>query len=151
MASFNGSNYALIAANPSAKIPAGELSGKKRILYDSYTGAQAVYAISDKINMGALLPKGARVLDAKIACASLGTTGKMQLGIAAGTLEAADPNAFIEESDAGGQGVLTSMPLGSYGLAYKFPEAAQVQINFTEATDVATGVVIHMWIEYILD
>jgi hypothetical protein len=151
MAIFNGSNFEKVNSVPSQKIPKGEFSGKVRCLYDSFSCAQNVFAISDKINIGALLPKGARVLEAVLASPSLGTTGIMQLGIAAGASEAADPNAFINAADAGGQAVKAEMPLGSYGLGKQFSEDLQVQINFTEASDAADGLVIQAWIYYVLD
>jgi hypothetical protein len=151
MAIFNGSNFAKINSVPSQKIPKGELSGKVRCLYDSFACPQNIIAIGDKINMSALLPKGARVLEAVLASPSLGTTGIMQLGFAAGAIEAADPDAFIAVADAGGQAVKAEMPLGSYGLGKQFSEDLQVQINFTEASDAANGLVIQAWIYYVLD
>jgi len=151
MAIFNGSNFAKVNSVPSQKIPKGEFSGKVRCLYDSFACPQNIIAIGDKINMSALLPKGARVLEAVIASPSLGTTGIMQLGFAAGAIEAADPDAFIVSADAGGQAVKAEMPLNAYALGKQFSEDLQVQINFTEASDAANGLVIQAWIYYVLD
>jgi hypothetical protein len=152
MAEFNGSNYKKIFVDvPSKQIEVGELSGKVRVLQDSFICEQNIYAIGDLINMGAKLPKGAKVIEACLACPSLGTTGIMKLGILANGVDSADDDAFIATADAGGQAVKALMPAGAAALGKKFEADTSLQIKFTEASDSASGKEIDIWIQYILE
>lgn len=153
MAASKAVNAALIAANKKANI--GEINGHVKVMYDRIVGERAVYAISDTIDIGGKLPKGARILDAKVKSASLGTTGIMDFGYAASEeptpLEVADPNAFVVGADAGGQAVLQGPLSTNTSVGKKLLSAVQPQIVFTEATTAATDVVIEAWIAYIVD
>lgn len=152
MAEFNGSNYSKIFINvPSNQISEGELSGKVRVLQDSFICGQNVYAIGDLINMGAKLPKGAKVIEAALVCPSLGTTGIMKLGFIANGVDSADDDAFIASADAGGQAVKALMPAGAAALGKKFDADTGIQIKFSEASDAALGLEIKTWIQYILE
>jgi len=152
MAEFNGSNYSKIFIDvPSKQISEGELSGKVRVLQDSFTCGQNVYAIGDLINMGAKLPKGAKVIEACLVSPSLGTTGIMKLGFIANGVDAADDDAFIASADAGGQAVKALMPAGAAALGKKFDADTSIQIKFSEASDAALGLEIKIWIQYILE
>jgi hypothetical protein len=152
MAEFNGSNYSKIFIDvPSKQISEGELSGKVRVLQDSFICGQNVYAIGDLINMGAKLPKGAKVIEACLISPSLGTTGIMKLGFLANGIDSADDDAFIASSDAGGQAVKSLMPAGSAALGKKFEADTSIQIKFTEASDAALGLEIKVFIQYILE
>lgn len=152
MATYYGDNYnSLYVEVPSQMADVGEVAGKVRVLYDEHACEANVIATSDTILMGSKLPKGARVLNAKLAAPSLGTTGIMKLGFLANGVDAADDDAFIASADAGGQAVLASMPAGSAGLGKKFEAETELSIAFSEATDSALGDVIKIWIEYVLD
>lgn len=152
MAEFNGNNYGKIYSNvPSEAIGIGEFSGKVKMLFDSFTCEQNVYAINDIVKMGAKLPKGARVLEAVLVSPSLGTTGIMQLGFANNGVDVADPDAFIASADAGGADVKALMPAGAAGLGKKFEAETEIQIKFTEASDAANGLEIKAWLLYVLD
>lgn len=152
MAEFNGSNYKKIFVDlPSSQLNAGEFSGKIRVLQDSYVCTQDVYAIGDLINMGAKLPKGAKVIEACLISPSLGTTGIMKLGFTANGIDAADDDAFIASADAGGQAVKGLMPAGAAALGKKFEAETKIQIKFSEASDAANEKEIKIWIQYILE
>jgi hypothetical protein len=151
MADFDAKNYSLINSVPAKQAEIGEVCGKMKILFDEFDCAQNVYAISDKILIGAKLPKGARVLEAQLVSPSLGTTGIMQLGFLANGVDAQDLDAFIVSADAGGQAVKALIPAGAAGLHKKFEAETQLVINFTEASDAATGDKISVAIHYVMD
>ncbi len=151
MADFNAKNYDLINSVPSKQADVGEVVGKMKVLFDEFTCGQNVYAISDKILVGAKLPKGARVLEAQLVSPSLGTTGIMQLGFLANGVDAEDLDAFIVSADAGGQAVKALIPAGAAGLHKKFEAETQLVINFTEASDAANGDKISVAIHYVMD
>lgn len=152
MAEFSGSNHKKIFVDvPSKQIEAGELSGKMRVLQDSFLCEQNVYAIGDLINMGAKLPKGAKIVEACLISPSLGTTGIMKLGHLANGVDAADDDAFIASADAGGQAVKALMPAGSAALGKQLESDTAIQIKFSEASDAALGKEIKVWIQYILE
>lgn len=151
MADFNAKNYALINSVPAKQAEIGEVVGKMKILFDEFDCAQNVYAIADKILIGAKLPKGARVIEAQICSPSLGTTGIMQLGFLANGIDSEDLDAFIVSADAGGQAVKGQIPAGAAGLHKKFSADTQAVINFTEASDAANGLKISVSIHYVMD
>lgn len=152
MAEFNGSNYKKIFVDvPSSQLNVGEFSGKVRCLSESFICEQNVYAIGDLINVGAKLPKGAKVIEAMLISPSLGTTGIMKLGFLANGIDAADDDAFIASADAGGQAVKALMPAGAAALGKKFEADTQAQIKFSEASDAALGLEIKVLIQYILE
>jgi len=144
MASFNGDNYGSYVAVPQEQLPVGEVSGKVRVAIDSYTCTQNVYAIADVILMGAPLPKGARIIDAKVISPSLGTTGIVDFGYPT------DVDYFVTQADAGGQAVKKHMA-SEAGLLVKLSAALQPQIRFSEASDAANGLVIQTMIQYVLE
>lgn len=153
MADLSGVNYAKENASPKAKIENGEVFGSVHYLREEYALAGAVLAISDTIS-GPMLPKGARVIDAAVKVSgSLGTGGILDLGHLASDdgLEAADPNAFVLQADAGGAAVLAKATIGSLGLDKKFTAAVRTQAIVTEASSVTTGVTVSFWIAYVIN
>lgn len=144
MAEVNGVNYASSIAIPQEQLPVGEVSGKVRVAYDSYTFAANVLAIGDIVNVCAPLPKGARIIDALVLCPSLGTTGIMDLGYAD------DPNYLVSGADAGGALAAKHMS-NEAGLLAKLDAAIQPQLIFTEASDAASGVEVKVAIKYVLE
>jgi hypothetical protein len=155
MATLEGINYAKVSAEPSQKVLKGEVSGRVKVLYDEHTFAGNVNAIADIVKIGSLLPKGARVLGAKVKCPSLGTTGILSFGyaVSADAVEAADADGFIvvAQIDAGGQAVLGVDTAASAAVGKQFAADVQPQLVFTEASDAAAGKKIQCWIEYVLD
>src|SRR5688572_33106783 len=122
MANFKTDMYKRQNAELTTKSPMGEFNGKSRILYFDFTAAQDVYAVNDTISL-CKLPKGAKVVDWKLLCPSLGTTGIFSLGNAASVetsggsaVEAADVDAFGAAYDAGGAAVLAQPDASNDGL-----------------------------------
>jgi len=154
MANFNGSNYAKTIAVPSQKVSPGEVNGRIKWLYESYTCTQDVYAIGDKI-LGPKLPEGAKVVDALVHSDSLGTVGILDLGWEAsvdldGNTLAADPNGLISGADAGGAAVHKAMSTEA-GFMQSFGQATQVEAIFTEASDGADTDTIQFAVAYVID
>lgn len=154
MANFNGSNYAKTIAVPSQKANPGELNGRVKWLYETYTCVADVYAIGDQI-LGPKLPAGAKVVDALIHSDSLGTTGILDLGWVAsedidGNTVAADPNGLISGADAGGQAVHKKMSTEA-GFMQDFGIETQIVAIFTEASDGADTDTIQFAVAYVID
>lgn len=80
MAAFNGVNYARTIAVPVVKIPPGEIKGEVLYAYDEYTSLANLGA-ADIINLGIVIPAGARVISVTVKSPTNG--GTMSLGTAA--------------------------------------------------------------------
>lgn len=80
MAAFNGVNYARTIAVPVVKIPPGEIKGEVLYAYDEYTSLANLGA-ADTINLGIVIPAGARVISVTVKSPTNG--GTMSLGTAA--------------------------------------------------------------------
>ena len=153
MATFEGKNYTKINGEPSVKVPEGQVTGQVKIIYDEIDFGANVYAIADVIKLGALLPEGARVIDATVKCPSLGTTGIFNVGweASANGVEALDTDGLIVGADAGGQAVLAKCTASSAGVGKQFAAPVQLVAVFTEATDAASGLKLQLWVEYVMD
>lgn len=147
-----GSNYTkAFVANPVQVVAQGESGAKVKCLMDSYTLPGAVIDVGDVVKLGALkLPKGAKVVDATIACASLGTTGILKLGYAANGVDAADDDAFIASADAGGQAVFSKPAAGAAGIFKALGAETQVVLGCSEIST-NTNVKIDVAVFYVLD
>lgn len=80
MAAFNGVNYARTISNPTVKIPPGEVKGSVLYAYEEYTSLANLGA-ADTINLGIVIPAGARLISATVKSPTNG--GTMSLGTAA--------------------------------------------------------------------
>ena len=151
MAALKGLNYTKSTSVGADKVGAGELGGKIKHVYEQYTLPGAILAAADTIDI-CELPAGAMVIEAVISCASLGTTGIMDLGYTANGADIADPNAFISGSDAGGQAVTTKMTATPNMVGYlkKFTKPTLVQLVATEAST-ETASVIKVCVQYVVD
>lgn len=143
----------LLSNVPSEKANVGEQGGVKKVIYDSFTSTGAI-TISSVLNMGGLIPAGARILDVKIVSTDLGTAGDLDVGWAAGANgdEAASADGFFADIDVNAAAASYSMfedNSSATGMGKKFTEAVQPVISFPEATTAAGT--IQMWIEYVLD
>lgn len=147
-----GANYTkAFVSNPVQVVEQGLSGGKVKCLFDSYTLPAAVIDVGDVVKLGALkLPKGARVVDATIACASLGTTGILKLGYAANGVDSADDDAFIASADAGGQAVFSKPAAGAAGIFKKLGAETQVVLGCSEIST-NTDVEIQVAVYFIVD
>lgn len=155
MATFKGVNRTKYdTAN--AIIGMGENGGKVKFAYDEFTLDGTVLEVNETIQ-GPIIPKGARVIDAGVACASLGTTGIIDFGWETtkdedGATLSADQNGFVDGADAGGQAVVALMSgeLNFSGFMRKFGQDTQTVVTCTEIST-NTDVKIKMWVKYVLD
>lgn len=139
MATVNSINYALTVAVPATKINQGELNGRVKVLKDKYTLSAAVTAAD--IIACTKLPAGALVLDAFIRSGDMGGTGQWSVGYAANGVDAADPDAFINNSDAGDAASYTRATgdAAETGILKRFSVETQVTITCEETTTATTG------------
>lgn len=159
-----GANYTkAFNSNPPVMVAQGESGAKVKCLQDSYTLPSAVIDVGDVVKLGALkLPKGAKVVDAIIACASLGDTGILKLGIidngidfrnASGTLlkTASELQAiFISSADAGGQAVMQHPNAGCDGIFKALGAETQVVLGCSKIST-NNNVKIDVAVFYVLD
>jgi hypothetical protein len=148
-ATLYSSNYqaAFVDANPS-KFGKGEYNGTVECQYAEHTFAASVNGIGDIIKMGKL-PAGARVLGTVVKCPSTGTTGKFEFGYAANGVDVIDEDAFDADADSGGAAIQSEGD--GVGIGKKFTVATDTQLQLTEATDTAIGVVIQTWVFFVVD
>lgn len=147
-----GVNYTkAFVSNPVQVVDQGLSGGKVKCLIDSYTLPSDVIDVGDVVKLGGLkLPKGARVVDAIIACASLGTKGILKLGYEANGVDDADDAAFIAAADAGGQAVMAHPAAGAAGIFKKLGAETQVVLGCSEIST-NTDVEIQVAVFYVLD
>jgi len=141
-----GANYDR-AYNDNGKYDIGDNGGRVRVLHDTYT-LPADLADDDTIVIGKL-PKGARVISAMMKSADLGGSGTLNLGYQANEDDAADEDGFIVAGDHSGQASQTS---GSgAGILKKFESETIVQVQADGVTSGATGVVLKVLIQYVVE
>lgn len=147
MAALYGKNATLIRANK--KVAPGEVNGHSKHMYEEYT-FPAEAANADTLDLGAPLPKGARVLSCVLKAPDLGGTGTVDVGhVTNAAGEAGVAAGFISAADTSGQASQTSGSGASIGK--KFSAETQVRLTFTGVTASATGKVIQVWLSYIVD
>jgi hypothetical protein len=155
MATVKGVNRTLLTNVPQEFAGVGEAGGRVRLLYDKYTWL-ADPGDGDIIEMGAPIPKGARVIDAMVKFADMGSSGSgtFEFGwaVSADGTEVADANGFIDafDADAAADVVKASDQQASPpGVGKKF--VAEVQpIITTTGVNVTSGDV-ESFILYVLD
>lgn len=148
MADLYGANYTKVYVNkPSEKAGKGEFNGHVKTLYDEYTFL-AEAGTSDVVYLGKL-PAGARVVGGKVKCPSTGATGIFDLGYLANGVDAADADGFAAAVDPGAAAVLAD--LNGAAIGKKFTVETTIVADFSEVTASATGDVLQVWVEYIID
>lgn len=153
MAEFKASNYTnAYDSSPVVKIGASELYGKVRRSYDSYTlGAEL--SINDTIRLFKL-PKGARLVDARLVAPSDGTTGQLDVGWEANGVDAADQDGIFagaSEGDTGGGAVDSKLAGTAAGWNKKFGAETEILITAAEATTASNGDTIEVEVFYIVE
>lgn len=154
MSTLYGVNNTLITqTNPPAKAGKGEDGGRVRVLYDKYVAAGAI-AINSTIDMGDLIPKGARVVDTIVKFSDLGSVGSYKFGYKASTdgVEIADDDAFSGQQNVNSAADIvygSQQAAAPAGIFKKFDAAVQPQLLFDAATDAAGQ--IETIILYVLD
>jgi len=140
MAEVNGVNYQLSQNVPVDQVASKENFGRVRILHDTYEAA--ALPSGDKINIGKI-PKGAKILDAKIVADALGAGVTLELG------DAGDPNRLVAAT------VFTSAAVGQMAASeidsgWGFIYTAETLLQLTVGVGAATGT-IKTWVAYTLD
>lgn len=163
MAILFGDNATLAESNvPSEKINVNAAKGRLRVIYDEITLAAELTA-ADTIEMGAKLPKGAKIYNAFVISPQLGSgggNGELDLGwkASADGNEAADADGIFDgievgsavaRVDAFSDTAAGDAITGIIGKEF----AGEVQLQFTanETTDAGIGDTIKMWVYYALD
>lgn len=148
MAIKNGTNAAkLVTAIPSL-VEQGEYSGKLKVHYDEYVFAGDL-AVNDIINMGGLLPAGARIIDVILDSPDLdsASAGALTSGwaVSADGVEVANASGFLTTVDVHTAGKAQSMSgllqSNVAGKFKKFAAAVQPQITISGETDATTGTI----------
>ena len=150
----SGYNSAYVAV-PSAKIAKGDFNGEVQSAFASYT--LLADATSGDVLKLFKLPKGARVLDWKVNCPDLGSTGVMDFGWAAAaeldsagvTLEAADDDGFNVDQDVSGQASIVGPLAGVPGLHKQFAGEVDAQLKLP-TTSGATGLIIKVAVQFVV-
>jgi hypothetical protein len=145
MAALFGKNATLI--NAAKKAGVGEVNGHSKTMYDEYT-LLADAANLDTIDLGAKLPKGARVTSCVLKAPDLGGTGTMDVGYLANGVDAAALTGFIAAGDTSGQASQISGSGASIGK--KLGAETTVRATFNGVTASATGKTVQVWVHYIV-
>lgn len=157
MATKQGTN----AAKPIATIPQlmeqGTVNGRLHCIYDEYVFAGDL-AVGDIIQMGALIPSGARVLECIVDSPDLdsASAGALTAGwqVSADAVEAANASGFQTTMDVHTAGKTQSLSTllcsAAAGKFKKFAAAVQPSITISGETDATTGT-IRMAIYFIFD
>jgi hypothetical protein len=150
MATVKSDNFTLIDSVPSSPAGIGEINGRVRSVFASYTFVGE--ATSGDILKMFKLPKGARVVDWNFQVTDLGGTGTMNIGWAASAdaVEAADADGFHAALDVSGQASQSVPAAGIAGLFKKFAAEVDVQIVLP-TTASATGDVLSGCVQYVID
>jgi len=143
MATVNSINYEKTVAVPATKVSQGETNGRVKVLKDKYTLSAALTAAD--IIACTKLPAGALVLDAYIRSADMGGTGQFSVGYLANGTDDADPDAFVNNVDAGDanafarNGADAAAAAAETGILKRFSVETQVSITVEETTTATSG------------
>ena len=159
MPTVNGLNATKFQATPKQKVRANAQHGKLRIMYDEHT-LLAELTANDIIRMGAPLPPGARIIEAKLMSPQLGSgggNGELDMGwVAVGSGDLTDdPNGLIDGLEVGsalGNAQMSdTQSLAGNGKVISDTEEAQVIVTGIETTDAGIADKIQCWVQYVVD
>ena len=150
MATVKSDNFTLIDSVPSAPAGIGEINGRVRSVFASYTLLADVTS-GDILKMFKL-PKGARVVGWNFQFADMGGTGTANIGWAASSdaVESASASGFHSALDVSGQASQSVPAAGIAGMFKKFAAEVDVQIALPTSSG-ATGRVISGAVQYVID
>ena len=152
MTVFNSVNYTSSRVDePASKINVKEQHGKLRRLYDSYLLAAEI-TTADTIVAG-VLPKGAKIVNARFVAPTDGTTGQYELGWQANGVDAADADGLFAaaEIDTGG-GAIDSKMLGTAnGWNKEMGAETTLEISVAENTTASDGDLLEWEVIYVIE
>lgn len=151
MASIYGVNATKAFVNvPSDKVDVTDWGAKVRHVYDTYVVTAAPSA-GDKLYMGKL-PKGAKVIGARLVTPDLGTVGVLNVGYE--YINSADgsavTNAFFASVDVHTSALNSTMAGTEAGYMYELAGEAYLVVNITTAWDATSGT-IKLSVSYVLE
>ena len=152
MATVYASNYeSSRVTEPASKLDVTMQHGRVRRLYDSYT-LTGELSLNDIIKAG-VLPKGARVINARFVAPSDGTSGQYNFGWASNGSDAADDDGFFAGAtlDSGAGAVDAKIAATAAGWNMKFAAETDIEIEVAEATTASTGDTLEWEVLYIVD
>jgi hypothetical protein len=133
---------------PAQKIDAMDVQGRVRVAYDEITLAGAI-TTSDVIKM-MKLPAGARILDAHLVSADLGTTGTLNVGWEDNGVDGAAASGIFSAADVNSAALSAKMAATySTNLLKKF--SAETQISIVPAANTTAGGKVALAVYYVLD
>ena len=149
-----------IATQPASLTEQGEYQSQVRVLYDTYELVADTTGGTDTINMGGLLPKGARVINVTVVFDVLDTSGgtldigwRVSAELSAGSaIEALDADGFMANvgvTSAGSQSMQGDQATRPGNLK-KFDAAVQPFVSFDGDCDATSGGV-SLYIEYVVE
>lgn len=160
MAHYYGANATKIRNAPIAQLAENaEQSGRVHTIYDEFDiavqGGGVAPGTGDIVDVGGLIPAGARVLGFEVDCPAIGGSAAMEAGYAASAdgLEAAQAAGFLPSASvvSAAQPSMSASPAGSQvGKFHLFLGAVQPQLKFTTGGSATTGK-IRTRISYIFD
>ena len=155
MATLKGVNKTKIDAVPAQLAEQGEQGGVKKVIYDTYELTADTTGGTDTLEMGGLIPAGARVLDVKLLFDDLdGSGGTLDVGwkASADAVETADADGFFANVDVTSAGTVSMFEDQSTvaGMFKKFSSAVQPVIAFDGDCDATSGT-ITMVVEYVVE
>lgn len=152
MSEFKAANYTSSRSDvPSSKISAKEYGGVVRRLYDSYTLAAEI-TTSDTILAG-VLPKGAKIVDARFYAPSDGTTGQYQMGWQANGVDAADADGLFDNTDldTGAGAVDAKLQADKAGWNKELGAETTLEISVSENTTASDTDTLEWEVFYIIE
>lgn len=152
MAQFYGvNNTKFTQTNPPTKAQEGEVGGRERLLFDSYSWTAAL-TTGDLINVCDKIPKGALVTAAKVKVPAFGTSGAIDLGWLASDdgVESAQAQGLIAAGAAVSAGAPTSAAEVGVGKRFAAAVQPQLKINNQGATDPSSGT-LYVFIFYVME
>jgi hypothetical protein len=133
---------------PSKKIDAQDAGGRLRVAYDEITLAGAV-TTSDVIKM-MKLPSGARILDAILSSADLGTTGALNVGWEANGVDSAVAAGLFSAVDVN-TAAISVRQSSTYSTNQFKKLGAETQISIVPSANTTAGGKISLAVFYALD
>ena len=153
MADVNGLNYAQTLDLKAPKVDPGEKNGRIKILQEKFTFAAELTALD--VVLGMNLPKGAKIVDAKMIAPAGFTAGTFSLGLGA-TTDSSDV-AIVEDLNSiilatnFAAAARADMSPASPMWGVKLGSEAQLKAECTVTTTGATGLDLFMQVEYVVD
>jgi hypothetical protein len=138
-------------SGPADLIPVGEVNGRIRMAYDSI--AAGIHLTTDVIKM-MKLPEGARIIDVWSKTDAADSTGIVDIGWEANSVDAADQNGFGDSVDMNAAAALVKMSatVALAGNMKQFSKTGgETQVVITPTTSFTAGSAMELMVFYVVD